>query len=221
MSEGRVGVVIAGRVREQLGSAAVVGMVGLALLIGQTVSAPAEEALPVRHNPFREDRENVPDVVARVNGRAISGAALERRMLIARRPLDLGRDNTDPRGAALDQLIEEEVLLQLAQDRGVIVSPDEARSFARAHYHRVAAGDPAAREILDSILTELALPAGAAADDPRVIERFGRLLTLRQMRAELARTLRVEHRGEPGRLRAAITDYAMRGDMQIVILLDR
>lgn len=190
---------------------ALLGLLGLGLTLGLT-RGTADAAPPADQQQVRELLQvggaNYPAAVARVNNQAVDGQALARRVYIVQHSQAPGVDKANAVRTALDQLIDEQVLLQVAPSRGIAVTEADARAFAQAQQRlttQLKSGS--AREIVAIYAAQLGVPVADYYTDPRVIETYRQALILGRMRADIVETLPAAQRNDPVAQQAAIRAF--------------
>ncbi len=169
---------------------------------------------------YQVDASAYPDVVARVNGQPISGKALAQRVYIVQNSRTPGLDKTDPVRTALNQLIGEAVLTQVAPAHGVSVSEDEARAFAQSQRRMAEQAQDHDKEALAALAASLGVSPEEYFTDPRVIETYRQGMILGRMRGQVLETLPAERRGDPAAQQAAIADFVARSGARVEVLID-
>ena len=167
----------------------------VALLVGSVAGGLMNRAENADADDHREQVEQLfslssdqyPTVVARVNGQDISGQALAQRVFFLEQNPPLGGlGGLTPEDVALKRLIEEQVLLDQAEQLGVKVSEKEARQEAENQEKviREMAGEKA-----DEVLATYAAQLGVSADEfmthPSTIEAIRISMTLARVQAKL------------------------------------
>ncbi len=198
-----------------------VGFLGLVIVAnaGPTVptgGADSTEAL------FNVDGHEYPDVVASVDGKPITGAALAQRVFILQHSPQAVSDPSQfsVERIALEQLIFEMVLIDSADEVGVTVSEQDAAGFALEQQNAILNGDdPAARERYAAVAAQLGVPAQELATDPRTIDSYRQGMILGRMYDYVLGTLPENQRMDPvafeGAVRSFVDEHAK--DVRILI----
>jgi len=213
------------RYLKRAGLAALPGVVGLGLLAGVALGPVSAAAPPSRAEQVRQlvgqDGHEYPAVVAKVNHQPITGKALAQRVYTVQQSQAPGLDKTNPARTALNQLIEEQVLIQAAEARGITVDDAEVAAFAQSQQRMLEqAKELPGQEIIGIQAASLGIPPAQYASDPRVIQTYRQGMLLGRMRAQIAGTLPTERRNDPAAVQAAVTGFVAQSGAQIERLLN-
>ncbi len=199
------------------------GLMGLTLVLGVAfgaVSAAPPPSPQQLQNVLQQDGAGYPSVVARVNGRPLSGKELAQRVAVVQQSQALGAAKADPVQTALDQMIEEAVLIDAAGQRGIAISEDEARASAQMHVQRTTAM-PGGKELIATYAADLGVTPDRYAADSRVVAAYQQGMILGEMRAQLADTLPAARRGDPAAVQAAVKSFVAQSGANVEVLIAR
>ncbi len=213
------------RYLKRAGLVALPGIAGLGLLAGVALGPVSAAAPPSRAEQVRQlvgqDGHEYPAIVANVNHQPITGKELAQRVYTVQQSQAPGLDKTNPARTALNQLIEERVLVQAAEARGITVSDADVVAFAQSQQNLLAqAKNLPGQEIINTQATSLGIPPTQYASDSRVIKAYRQGIILGRMRAQIAGTLPAEQRDDPAAVQAAITGFVAQSGAQIERLLN-
>ena len=199
------------------------GLLSLSLTLGLMRSS-ADAAPPADQQQVREllqaDGAAYPAVVARINDRPISGKALARRIYIVQHAQIAGVDKTNAVRTALDQLIADEVLLQVASSQSIVVTDADARAFAQDQARLAAqAKNGSTQDLVAIYAAQMGIPPESYYSNPQVIENYRQAMIVGQMRAKIVEALPIAQRNDPVAQQAAIRAFVNRSGVQIEELI--
>ncbi len=202
---------------------AFLGLLSLGLTLGLTRSS-ADAAPPANQQQVREllqvDGGAYPAVVARVNDRPIHGAALAHRIYIVQHSSTSGATQANAAHVALEQLISDEVLLQVAPSQGVVVTDADVRAFAQDQARLAAqAKDGSAREIVAIHAAHLGVAPEGYFSNPQVLEGYRQAMIVGQMRAKIVETMPAAQRNDPAAQQAALRAFMDRSGARVETLI--
>ncbi len=211
-------------------SIALLGLIGFGLLVtGLSTSAsnpPTSSELII--HAMSVDGSEYPAVVATVNGRPISGKALARRIytLTNSPAVPGGAATSSPAGAveqrALQQLIREQVILDVADELGLTASTDEAAAFAKKQQQLfLTSDDPAAKAVYAAAAAQLGIPPGEFATQPDAVEVYRDALTRSHVYAYITSQLPPEQRNDHAAFQAALDAFIDQHTRDVTILTGR
>ena len=190
----------------------------IAVIVGVQASQTSDQEARYLQSFARQviqTAENYPEVVADVDGKAISGKALaQRELLIARLAPD--RDRNAVRDEALQYLIEDEVLLEMATEKRMWVSPLEVSRQIKAILDRASlTSDLEALAVLAGTAAELGVKTEDLPSTERLVESYRRALTLSKVRDLIAHTLSPDQQQDQAALRMAIEQEVSNRDSEV------
>lgn len=195
-------------------------VLSLAVMVAPAQDASTDVQEQV-YNLYQVDGNQLPEVVATANGQEITGLALERRTYIVQQsPVYAGALLTDVRQVALEQLIQEAVLVDAANDIGISASTLEATEFAIAQQELSLNGDdPAARDVYIENANQLGIKPDEFATHPEAIETYQRAMTLGRVYAYIRETLPEADRLNPDAVQEATEKFVDQNieDLQVFI----
>ncbi len=154
------------------------------------------------------DGHEYPAVVARVNGQPISGKVLAQRVYGIGHGDPAAPPVANPVKTALDGLIQDEVLLQAAQARGITVTKAEICSFERSQQEAVTQGGPQATQQIQAIAALQGYTSLAAyLASPQVMGAIRNQLLIGKLRQQIARTLLTPQPNGPSTTQQALDQF--------------
>ncbi|CCF83771.1 SurA N-terminal domain-containing protein [Nitrolancea hollandica] len=172
---------------------------------------------------FKLDGHEYPDIVARVNGKPISGLALAQRVFIFQHspstPKSINQSNVQQ--AALDQLIREAVLIGSANEVGITASDKEVADFAVEQQKAILNGDdPIARDLYAAAAARLGVSSQGVVADPRALHTYRYGMILGRMYDFVRGTLPEDQRMDPEAFEKAVGDFVEQHAKDVQILIE-
>jgi len=199
-----------------VGSIATVGVAGY---VGAAAPPTLSELMD---QAYQVDGHNYPAVVARVNNRPITGKELAQRMFIVQTSRDPRLDKTNVERTALDQLIEEAVLITMAPAHKITVTDDEAVAYGQSMQQLVARSkDPAQQGVFAVAASHLGVSEQQFARNPRAMETYRDALILSRMRQQISQALPAQQRSDATAINEAVHQFVAQSGAHVDVLVSR
>lgn len=161
-----------------------------------------------------------PAVVARVDGKPISGQMLAQRMVIvsSNQP-QLSKPQAEHE--ALESLIQDAVLIQQASKQGLTISDGQVRSYVQSVAQSIlnSSNDPEAKATLKAAASGLGISPGQYAQDPRVLSAYKADMTRGRMVQHILASLSPQQRSDPAAVKAAIAAFVAQSGARVERLI--
>jgi len=159
-----------------------------------------------------------PNVVAYVDGNPITGQQLTREIYILQHTAGVVVGQSSVTQVALQQIIEDMILIDHASDYGIAISMDQARAYAQQQ-RTFALNNPATRQSISLLAQQLGVSVEAYFSQPQVIDGYRKLMTLKAMQGAILSTLPADQRANSANEQAALAAFAAGIHARVEVLI--